>query len=102
MYVVGDGEDKFNLTPKRGRMGGQVLGLPGAEPPEEVGRAVTLKSQHWPQSVGFSPTLRVCASGSVVPLLRVVGPPAEERALSGVSLISWEREESWTAKHQIG
>lgn len=38
---------------------------------------------------------------SAVPLLCVVGPPADGEGSVWGFLISWEREESWTAKHQL-
>lgn len=93
--MVGDGEIEFNTTPKRGWAG--PLTAPGALV-LEAGSAVTLKSQHWQQQrFGFRSHC-ISIEGQLCLCFILSGTLADEE-VSGISLISWEKEESWTTKH---
>lgn len=90
---------KLNLT-RHQREDGQALSLPPGAVALEVGRAVTLKSQHWQQQrFGFRSHC-ISIKGQLY-LCSILSGTLADDEVSEISLISWEKEESWTTKHLL-
>ena len=101
MHVVGDCDIELDLTLKRDRLDGQALdSARSCSPQDMLGCAVTLKSHMGNGGLVIHPHTSVHQE-LTVPVLMVSGTPANREVSACVFLISREREETQTLKHQL-